>query len=258
MKWLTEDYGWVTFYPKFNNSFFIEKAGYFDERPVIHTSVTQLIALIVVPTLLYYSLFALLLLPLIFFGWGILYIHLPIKTGIQDCESATWGFNYHDNKIWIYIGGGGNFEGGRKWITITMPWDLTWVRTSTWMKYGAWFEENSKSRKNHVEDAAGVLIGGYDWLKKNKWKETHEYTDSYDNTKVNATIGVSEREWRPLAFKWTSLFSKTRKTIDVEFDKEVGKEKGSWKGGCTGCGYDMLPNETPLECLRRMEKERKF
>jgi len=28
--------------------------------------------------------------------------------------------------------------------------------------------------------------------------------------------------------------------------------------GTLGCGYELLPNETPLECLMRMEKEREF
>jgi hypothetical protein len=44
----------------------------------------------------------------------------------------------------------------------------------------------------------------------------------------------------------------------IEFNDEVGERTGSWKGGTLGCGYNLLPNETPLECLRRMEKERKF
>jgi len=46
--------------------------------------------------------------------------------------------------------------------------------------------------------------------------------------------------------------------LSGKLSKEVGKEKGSWKGGCVGCSYEILPNETPLECLKRMEKERKF
>jgi len=257
MAYLTERPEWFTFYPTFNTSMYIEKAGYFDERPEIHTSLTQLIVLVSLPILLYYSLFALLLIPFVFFGWGSLYIHLPIKTGIQDCESASYGFNYHDNKIWIYIGGGGNFEGGKKWKTITMPWDLTWVRTSTKMKDDYdWFHEN---KDNRVKWGGGINdIGSYEWLKANKWKETHEYLDKYDNTKVNATISVQEREWRPLGFQWTSLFAKTSKDIDIEFDKEVGKGKGGWKGGTLGCGYKIIGNETPFECLKRMEKERKF
>lgn len=256
--YLTEDQKWVSFYPTASTGFYIEKAGYFDERPQINTSVTQLILLFVLPFLLAHSLWALLLLPFIlFFGWGSLYIHLPIRTGIQDCDSATWGINYHNNKIWIYIGGAGNFDGGRKWLTFTMPWDLTWIRTSTLMKDGYdWFHETEGNRKIWNGDES--VIGSYEWVNKNRWQETHPYIDKFDNTVVNATICVMEMEWRPLWFKWTKLFAKVRRSIDIEFDKEVGKRKSSWKGGTLGCGYELLPNETPAECLKRMEKEREF
>ena len=259
-KYLTERPEWVTFYPTFNSSFYIEKVGYFGERPEIHTSVTQLIVLFTLPIFLFYTLWGLVLFPFLFFGWGKLYVHLPIKTGIQDCQSAAWGVNIHDNTLWIYIGGGGNFEGGKKWITWDFPF-LTkeWVRTSILLKDGYdWFHETKDNRRTCEEDVEGKIIGSYGWINKNKWKETHPYIDSYDNTVVNATISVDEREWRPKWLMWTKLFAITNKTIDIEFDKEVGKRKGSWKGGTVGCSYTLLPNETPLECLKRMEKERKF
>lgn len=259
ISYLTERPEWVSFYPKFNSSFFVEKASYFDERPQIHTSITQLAVLFLLPVLVGYSLWFLFLIPFVFFGWGKLYINLPIKTGIQDCDSAAWGFNYHDNKIWIYVGGAGNFEGGRKWKTITMPWDLQWVRTSTLMKDAdSWFNETQKNRKTWDNDEHGIIIGSYGWLEKNKWKETHPYTDGFDGTIVNATISVVEMEWRPLWFMWTSFFAKKRKSIDIEFDQEVGKRKGSWKGGTVGCSYELRDGETPYECLKRMENERKF
>ncbi|MFZ1704434.1 MAG: hypothetical protein WAT79_08800 [Saprospiraceae bacterium] len=250
-EYLTEDPEWVSFYPNFNSSFYIEKAGYFDERPVIHTSITQLLVLLLLPALCVVFGWFLILFPFIFFGWGKLYIHLPIKTGIQDCDSAAWGFNYHDNTIWIYVGGGGNFEGGKKWITFTMPWNLEWYRTSLLLKdQKSWEHSNNKKRESFYED---------------KWKdpnlvfiETHPYVDKYDNTTVNATITVEEREWRPKWFMWTSLFSTVRKSISIDFDNEVGKKKGSWKGGTIGCGYDIKKGETPLECLKRMEIERSF
>lgn len=251
MKYLTESPEWVSFYPEFSTRFYIEKAGYFDERPEINTSVTQLLVLFLLPVLLLYSTWFLLLTPFIFFGWGKLYIHLPIKTGIQDCESASWGFNYHNNTAWFYIGGGGNFEGGAKWKTFRMPWDMDWVRTSLLLKdMSSWEHEVRGHRKEFYND---------EWKDPERvFIETHPYTDKYDNTIVNATIRVKEREWRPLWFKWTSLFSKTSKDIEIEFDKQVGKRKGSWKGGVLGCSYELLPNETPFECLKRMEKEREF
>lgn len=251
MKYMTEDHKWFSFYPKFNTSFYVEKAGYFDERPQVHTSLTQLIVLAALPFLLFQSLLFALALPLVLFGWGKLYINLPIKTGIQDCESAAWGFNYHDNTVWIYIGGGGNFEGGKKWKTFTMPWDLTWVRTSLLLKdQKSWAHETKGNRMEFYND---------EWKSKDLvFIETHPYIDNHDGKTVQATIRVEEREWRHRALKWTNVFSKTRKTIEVEFSAEVGKEKGSWKGGCVGCSYDILPNETPLECLKRMELERVF
>jgi len=250
---------WVSFYPKFGSDLFVEAAGYFDERPVLHISLTQLIVLFTLPFLLFVSLWFLLLIPFIFIGWGKLYIHLPIKTGIDDCESAAWGFAYHDNTIWIYIGGAGNFDGGRKYKSFYMPWHLEWVRTSTLMKDGYdWFHETKGNRKSWEEDIEGNIIGSYDWLNKNKWQETHDYLDNYDETIVKATISVVEREWRPKAFKWTKLFAKTVRVIDIEFSEEVGRKKGSWKGGCIGCSYNLLPKETPHDCLKRMQNERTF
>lgn len=256
-EYLTEDPEWVTFDPSVNIGLYIEKAGYFDERPEIHTSVTQSAMLLALPVLIYFSMWFLLLLPFLFVGWGKLWVHLPIRTGIQDCESAAWGINYHNNMIWIYIGGAGNFEGGKKWKTITMPWDYAWVRTSVLLSDGnEWWHETKHNRKKYGEDA--TVVGSSEWIENNKWKSTHEYVDSYDQTVVLATISVKEREWRQRWLSWTRLFAKISKDIDIEFDQEVGKSKGSWKGGCLGCGYKMRTGESPIECLKRMERERKF
>lgn len=68
-----------------------------------------------------------------------------------------------------------------------------------------------------------------------------------------------ERRWRrPYCLRWTSLFEKSRASIKVDFSDEVGEETGSWKGGCTGCCYEMMPGETAEQTLRRMEREWKF
>jgi len=49
-----------------------------------------------------------------------------------------------------------------------------------------------------------------------------------------------------------------RRMINIEFSDEVGERTGSWKGGCTACGYDWLPGEEQETALRRMERECKF
>jgi hypothetical protein len=68
-----------------------------------------------------------------------------------------------------------------------------------------------------------------------------------------ATIGVSEREYRWRWFMWLPRPRMVKRTID-----QVGERSGSWKGGCLGCSYELRPGETPDDCLRRMERERKF
>lgn len=71
---------------------------------------------------------------------------------------------------------------------------------------------------------------------------------------VTATIEASRSIHR---WKWTP-FLRARDSIWVSFSAEVGPERGSWKGGVTGCGYTMRKGERPIQCLRRMERERRF
>lgn len=91
--------------------------------------------------------------------------------------------------------------------------------------------------------------------------ETHRYyylLRSGERQERNATIHAERRIWRLSLLRWTSRFQRVRYSIDVRFDDEVGERTGSWKGGAIGCSYDLRLNETPLECLRRMQSERRF
>lgn len=233
---------WIRLHKGFNPSFYVEKAGYFDERPQLNISLTGLITLLSLPILLSLSPMFLLLMPLIFIGWGQLYINLPIKTGIQDCESAAWGFNFHDSKIWIYIGGGGNYEGGRKWKTISMPWELDWYRTSLLLSDQTWANEYRGNRLDFHKD---------EWIQK-RWQIRAIYTDPYDLSQVGTILHITEREWRPKALKWTRLFNKVRRTVEAEFDKEVGPRKGSWKGGTIATGFTIDPNKDLLQSIQKL------
>lgn len=132
-----------------------------------------------------------------------------------------------------------------------MPWALNWYRTSMMLKDGTWEHEKGRDRKNFWRD---------EWKEK-LYTEQHPYTYTLQNGTVQhrtATVTVCEREWRQRWLPFTGLFAFIRKTIEVEFDDEVGERTGSWKGGTVGCGYDMKPGETPLDTLRRMELERVF
>lgn len=118
-----------------------------------------------------------------------------------------------------------------------------WHRTSVLLKDGTWLHD---LEGNRIE----IREQGQEF-----WSETHPYRNVTQNGReqlCNATIQVWEREWR-----WNGV-SKIDKDIDVSFDKELGREAGSWKGGVVGCSYEIKEGETPLQTLRRMEKERQF
>lgn len=79
--------------------------------------------------------------------------------------------------------------------------------------------------------------------------------EDYDGEQIVATTRIEEMEWRfgDGSFRWLSLFRrpKVRRSLSIEFDKEVGTEKGSWKGGLMGTSIDMLPGELHEAAFRR-------
>jgi hypothetical protein len=218
-----EDQNWLIFYWKWGFDISFELCGYFDNRPRIN-------------------------LDLLFFSLSLV---LPFRNKWNDeCDPPKWGIAIHHGTFWVYRGGKGNWNGGNRWWTWDIPFiTKEWVRTSILLEDGTWEHETPKDRNKNFYKK--------EWKSKQKsW--TYDYTDSYDGEIIPTTIYVDEREWRPKWLKWTSLFGKVRRTIDIHFSKECGRRKGEWKGGTLGCGYDLLPGEEPLDCLKRMERERKF
>lgn len=116
--------------------------------------------------------------------------------------------------------------------------------------------------RHDVMNAEGKLVKAPDWRETPVAHfETHPYTYKLKSGEIQerlATIHVEEREWRWRWLQWSSWPSKVVRCISITFDKEVGERSGSWKGGTTGCGYEMKPGETALQTLRRMERERAF
>lgn len=221
-----ENTDWLVFYwgKRFDLSY--ETCGYFDNRPRI-------------------------VIALFFFS---LTICLPFRNKWTDeCDPPKYGIAYHNQIFWIYRGGEGNMNGGNKWWTYHVPWSLDWVRTSLLLKDGTW--EHSLAGKGR-----GKSFWEDQYVAK-QWQEKHPYTYILRSGTVQerlATIHVEEREWRQRWLKWLPFFNKVARTIAVDFNEEVGEGTGSWKGGTVGCGYDLKKDETPLQCLRRMESERKF
>lgn len=93
------------------------------------------------------------------------------------------------------------------------------------------------------------------------YSEEHPYTYTLKSGKVQhrtATISKRRHVTCRLLFKRLGWPRMIRESIHIKFSDEVGERSGSWKGGVIGCVHDLLPGEGMLDCLRRMERERKF
>lgn len=249
-----EDRSWCSFY--FNRSYFkfeIAPFSYFDPRPRILTNITSLIVIAVLLfslAMLSISWAHLLLLPFLFFGWGDIYLKLPFDTGKDQSEHPSYGFYvYHVDPapgklniptcvIWQW----------NSYKSYDFPWAYTWVRTSVMLKDKSWEHETTGDRKDFYE------------LKEQdkQYLINYNFTDKYDGKVIPTKVYIEEREWRQHWLRKTSFFAKIIRVIEVNFSEEVGKRKGSWKGGTVGCGYHMKKGETALECIKRMEVERIF
>ena len=79
--------------------------------------------------------------------------------------------------------------------------------------------------------------------------------DDFDGERLTVTTHIEEREWKfgEGWFKWLSLFRRPKisRSLSINFDKECGPEKGSWKGGLMGTGIAMLPGELHEAAFRR-------
>lgn len=178
-----------------------------------------------------------------------LFISFPFGSGRNDdCEWRQYGFYFYGHNkmfdsVWICL--------GSKTKCFHMPWSWEWVRTSNLRTDYKWETSIRKDRKSFYEDQWNDII----------LYETFPYTYTLKSGEVQhrtAKIKTEEWEWRWRWFTWLKHPRKISRSISIDFSDEVGERTGSWKGGCTGCSYELLPSETPEECLRRMEKERKF
>lgn len=163
-------------------------------------------------------------------------------------KSVSFGFYTIDTSI-VWRWGVGYWSWDIPFVS--MDWKSTEVLTLDGRRTA--FIENAQTRRGmplvlmhareEAEKANSQTVRYTYKLRSGEWQERM------------ATVFVRRMTW---GRKWAPWWTHVRTCIDVCFDGEVGERAGSWKGGCTGCSYDMKRGESWLQCLRRMEEERRF
>lgn len=176
---------------------------------------------------------------LILFG---LFIPLPClnkyATDAGFGDEPQWGFYHMEREMWFWW--------GRHYYVLRYPWDYVHVRHSVM----------------RVDGAMVPFVGS--WERKDP-DERHIESHPFRYTLLNGTVQdrvttvyVEEREWVWRWFKWLGFPRKIRRSLNIDFNDEVGERTGSWKGGVLGTACDIHNGETPLQALRRFEKECKL
>lgn len=189
--------------------------------------------------------------------------------GIRRCDECSCGVAIHNNSFWVYPLSYRmrSAEKGDPWYRRTFawdfPWQLDWYSTEV-------LEQNTRELAQPIwlerkGDRKRLGIDSFKMMDSQRAAaadvtQIHDYKYTLKNGNMQqrkASVHVTRTEWRA---RWWPIIpiKKVSTCIDVVFNEEVGEGVSGWKGGCVGCGYEMLPKETPLECLRRMERDRKF
>jgi hypothetical protein len=175
-------------------------------------------------------------------GWPNIFFRLPFlnRWHHEPHEGMeSWGVSIHARDA--------HLNWGRYCKIVHFPWEWSHVRHDV-------FDKDEKRRTwkptwSEPKEDDGRHVEYWPYRYRLRSGEIQER---------NATIYGEEREWRWLWFRWLPWPRKISRSINVEFDHEVGERTGSWKGGCVGCSYEWRKGETMLTALRRMEAERKF
>jgi len=161
-----------------------------------------------------------------------------------DDMLSGWGVYYFSDGPDLVI------EWGKWHKRFSMPWQFTHEKTEV---------RSLDAEGNYFWEKA---VASYDKGEPDKREiQTFPYFYAFRQgdqvvvQEVIATCHVERRIWHRRWFPWSKLVVTN---LAIEFNEEVGSRRGSWKGGCVGCGWDMKPNETMEDCLRRMERERDF
>lgn len=186
-----------------------------------------------------------------------LYLFVELPQLIQpwhrewECHAREYGFSMGLDHLHVFLGP----------HTFDSSTTKDWYYSFPWMQW------------RHVRFSLYGLEGEHFWTQLESerprgfgfFDEQHKMTEAcprytfmvfdYDLELIEARTHIEEREWRAgdRWCKWLSWFRKPRihRTLAIKFSKEVGPEKGSWKGGTVGSSIGMIPGELHESAFRR-------
>lgn len=182
------------------------------------------------------------------------------RKGYWQLFERRYGISLHEgDHLAIEYGiheGFGNLPSGvrrgrKSWFLPWKQWRM--VRHSLYDRNGEHFY--TEPDLNQLVGEARTDVLKESWAKRDECPRVDFWFEDHDGEIIKASTYIEEREWLKGegAFKWVSWFRKPmiRRYLEMSFAREVGKEKGSWKGGIIATSIQMLPGELHEGAFRR-------
>lgn len=177
----------------------------------------------------------------------------PFKVDRDNKESLTlgacYGIRYSGSNVVLYYGVQNEFDHSgvkEKRKNFFLPWkQLRTTKLQLFTMDDELYYDHSIARNNFN-----------DYIEKEKTvPKLLTLANDNDGELIAVTSYVELHEYKRGrdGFEWLGYIYPTlsTKALFLKFDKEVGTQKGSWKGGTTGVKIELLPNEKPKEALER-------
>jgi hypothetical protein len=179
----------------------------------------------------------------------------PYK-GYWDQHRRDYGFSIFDGAVHFHYGEQTNEWPGSKSKVWFYPWrEHNCIRHSLYDLEGDHFADlpewgfrskNGWTVKYAIQEACPVRRFAF---------------DDFDGERIVATTRIEEREWKRGKGISRLLFigrNRVERSLDLSFSSEVGKRKGSWKGGTVGHSITMFPGELHEAAFRRYCEQEKL
>lgn len=164
--------------------------------------------------------------------------------GYWDVHPREYGFTLNDGFLSVKFGA----QTMDSSTTDDWGWFLPWTQWRT-----------VADRLYHADGTLAADVAGMEWTQRFAVQDAvtrHEFqVEDFDGelVTVRARYRETERRLGTGWFKWLGYLrpKKVYRGLDLAFGKEVGCDKGSWKGGMVGHSTAVLPGETPEQAMRR-------
>lgn len=168
-------------------------------------------------------------------------------SGYWDVHEREFGFSVVEGAVHLHFGpqtGDSDTQKSKCWF---YPWrEHRCIRHSLYDLTG-----------DHFADLPNGFRGNV-WMVRQALETVCPTADfrfnDFDGEEITATCRLEEREWKRGKGIFRLLFlgrNSVRRSLDLRFSSEVGRKKGSWKGGTVGHSIEMLPGELHEAAFRR-------